>query len=414
MRIAVILPHLPDLSGESGTSSISGASIALKVFLRLYANDPGVETLELFVAPRDLLNPAAIRKLAADLLEPSNLGKGKLEFHSLYSLPELWSDGHARVIHTDDLHALARDRDLRDRFATGPTVIACDIHCMGHRSISDSIRLVAQMPSNRFDRIYATSHASARSTEATFKAIGAPGHTVIEVRPRMIDGTGLRPCANPGEKAALRRTLGFSESDVVALVVGRMTPATKADFVVLTEVFAAQSRPSHHLVIAGHEEIIGYGKTVYDTAVKHGAAGRVHVRGGFGIGARGDLYRASDFLVFPADSGNEVFGQAAVEAMACGIPVLATDWDGLKDTVEDGVTGIRVPTYAPPRLGRFDSLTSVADDLTTLLLRAQATVVDRSAFGSAFEKLLNDAELRARMGIAGAAVFHTKFLPEML
>ena len=30
--------------------------------------------------------------------------------------------------------------------------------------------------------------------------------------------------------------------------------------------------------------------------------------------------------------------------MAAGLPVVVTDWDGFRDTVEDGVTGFRIPT----------------------------------------------------------------------
>ena len=45
------------------------------------------------------------------------------------------------------------------------------------------------------------------------------------------------------------------------------------------------------------------------------------------------------FSLFCVNSINESFGVAAVEAMACGIPVIASDADGFKEVVEDGVTG---------------------------------------------------------------------------
>ena len=45
-----------------------------------------------------------------------------------------------------------------------------------------------------------------------------------------------------------------------------------------------------------------------------------------------------------ADNIQETFGLVVIEAMACGLPVVASDWDGYRDLVEDGVTGLLVPT----------------------------------------------------------------------
>jgi glycosyltransferase involved in cell wall biosynthesis len=43
----------------------------------------------------------------------------------------------------------------------------------------------------------------------------------------------------------------------------------------------------------------------------------------------------------------ESFGVSAVEAMACGVPVVASDADGFRETMEDGVTGFLVPRHDP-------------------------------------------------------------------
>ena len=76
------------------------------------------------------------------------------------------------------------------------------------------------------------------------------------------------------------------------------------------------------------------------------------------------LYAASDVFVSPADSPSESFGLTIVEAMACGRPVVASDWDGYKDTVRHGEDGFRIPTYAPPPgdgLGRGGTMTPPAE-----------------------------------------------------
>lgn len=60
---------------------------------------------------------------------------------------------------------------------------------------------------------------------------------------------------------------------------------------------------------------------------------------------RNELYNISDVFVSPVDNIQETFGITPIEAMAAGIPQVVSDWDGYRDTVQDGVTGYRIATY---------------------------------------------------------------------
>jgi glycosyltransferase involved in cell wall biosynthesis len=82
----------------------------------------------------------------------------------------------------------------------------------------------------------------------------------------------------------------------------------------------------------------------------------------------GPYYERASIVVVP--SRREGYGVVAREAMAYGRAVVATDVGGLPDAIEDGVTGLLVP----PR--------------------------DPAALRAALERLLSDADLRARLGVA--------------
>ncbi len=67
---------------------------------------------------------------------------------------------------------------------------------------------------------------------------------------------------------------------------------------------------------------------------------------------RNDAWAAADIFVTLADNIQETFGLTPIEAMAAGLPVVVTDWNGYRDTVRDGIDGFRIATWAPePGMG---------------------------------------------------------------
>jgi glycosyltransferase involved in cell wall biosynthesis len=76
-----------------------------------------------------------------------------------------------------------------------------------------------------------------------------------------------------------------------------------------------------------------------------GLTERCRFVGSIGRGDVATLLRSSD--VAACTPWYEPFGMVVVEAMACGVPVVGTDVGGLRDTIEDGVTGLRVRPRSP-------------------------------------------------------------------
>jgi D-inositol-3-phosphate glycosyltransferase len=83
-------------------------------------------------------------------------------------------------------------------------------------------------------------------------------------------------------------------------------------------------------------------------AERLGLGGRVHLRGQVTPRDLPALYRSADLVV--CVPWYEPFGIVPLEAMACGVPVVASAVGGLVDSVVDGVTGVHVPPRRPDLL----------------------------------------------------------------
>ena len=155
----------------------------------------------------------------------------------------------------------------------------------------------------------------------------------------------------PHEREAARAALGIAADEVVALFVGRLSFHAKAHpHAMYAGLQAAAQRTGRKLVLIQS----GWFATEHIKAAFGDGAARAcpDVRALFTDGKDPDRRRqswaAADLFVSLADNIQETFGLAPIEAMAAGLPVVVTDWDGYKDTVRDGVDGFRIPTWMLP------------------------------------------------------------------
>jgi phosphatidylinositol alpha-mannosyltransferase len=98
-------------------------------------------------------------------------------------------------------------------------------------------------------------------------------------------------------------------------------------------------------------------------------------------------YGAADVFVAPA-TGQESFGYVLVEAMAAGLPVVASDIAGYREVVRSGIEGLLVPPGDPPRLAE-----AVAGVLSDPVLAARLSEAGRArAAGFGWDRIVPGIE----------------------
>jgi hypothetical protein len=224
--------------------------------------------------------------------------------------------------------------------------------------------------------------------------------------PLGVEAQKFSPAA-PDERAARRRALGVADDEVMVLFVGRLAHHAKAHPFPMFQALAQAVRDTGqktHLVLSGWAANDAILRAFVEGAREFAPNVRLTVVDGTRPDTRFAVWQAADVFTSLSDNIQETFGLVIIEAMASGLPVVATDWDGYRDLVEHGVTGYLVPTIM------LDGAT--ADTTARLIMEeinydqflaecSQAVAVDVAETAAAFARLLRDGDLRKRMGAAG-------------
>ncbi|WP_197085246.1 D-inositol-3-phosphate glycosyltransferase [Saccharothrix sp. ST-888] len=168
----------------------------------------------------------------------------------------------------------------------------------------------------------------------------------------------------PGDgRAAARRRLGLGPEALVVLFAGRIQPLKAPDMLLRAVAELVLLRPElrERLVVPVIGGLSGSGAD-YPARCRQLAAGLgisdlVRFQPPVGQRELADWYRAATVLAMPSHS--ESFGLVALEAQACGTPVLAANVGGLSVAVDDGITGRLVRGHDPADYARV--LAELAD-----------------------------------------------------
>ena len=356
-RVAVLSVHTSPLeqpgTGDAGgmnvyivetSKRLAEAGVAVEIFTRATSSDlppvvelhPGVTVRHLTAGPFEGLGkddlPSQLCALTSGVLraEAQHEPGWYDVVHSHYWLSgqvgwlatERWG---VPLVHT--AHTLAKVKNLALADGDAPEPL---------RRVVGEQQVVAAA-----DRLVANTFDEARQLITLY---AAEPSRVVTVAPG-VDLEHFRP----GEASGARTRLGVPPDAVLLLFVGRLQPLKAPDVLLRAAAELLQRDPSLQgrlqvAVVGGpsgngqHEPELLYRLAAeLDLPVRFEApSGPERLR---------DWYVAADLVAVP--SHNESFGLVALEAQACGTPVVATDVGGLRTTVDHGVSGLLVPGHDP-------------------------------------------------------------------
>lgn len=213
-----------------------------------------------------------------------------------------------------------------------------------------------------------------------------------------------------------RAELGIAPEDLCVLTVGRLSAHAKANPVPSWIALEEASRQTGKRVVwlcAGWFATPAQRQAYERGAAVHCPSVRCILVDGRRPDVRAEIWFAGDVFLSLVDNIQESFGLAPVEAGAHALPAVVSDWDGFRETVEQGVSGFRVSTTL--------SAAGTGADLAVCHMTGSVnydryvggvsllTAVDIGDAVQVLVALFQRPDLRRQMGVAGRAAAEARF-----
>jgi glycosyltransferase involved in cell wall biosynthesis len=393
-----------DPAGVAVNNTVFGSKVAVKDLLKAMMQFSTSE--ELVFSYVDMYYQHIATQRMHRQLKKSNEAGTDLKFVNRIDMLQKGVKIESDIIHdlySDFFHTL----HLREHYSSKKPPITYTIHCASSPNYSYGYYLVNLLSGlQSYDSMICTSKAVKEAVhiqlEQMLFAFNRLYNTKLtyngrlDVIPLGVDRSKIYPVNQREARAALN----LSDDAFVILYFGRISAFDKADILPLIKVFKRLLNNNLDreltLIVAGtdYQEKSSY-PAIESYISKMQIGNHIRLLKTFDFDKRNLLYSAADVFTSPIDSIQETFGLTPIEAMACGVPQIVSDWDGYKDTVRHEITGFKVPTYWS-RCDRDISLfpTAVANEfghesVYSHFLLSQSVAIDLELYEAYFQRLID-------------------------
>ncbi len=293
---------------------------------------------------------------------------------------------------------------VRSQLSRHPFVISGVTHSLGTQQFLDWALLNSANGVLVDDCLVCTTPTAQAVVESAFARLRtavpgfrAPATTVIPF--------GVSSVPAQASHTQCRAQLRLDPQTVMVLSLARFNPNFKMDLrpvLRLASLVLERAGGPLQFVLAGSSGDGEYLRYIREQARAAGLDGPVVFAPDPDESEKARLLTAADVFLSLSDNLQETFGLTVVEAMAAGLPVVASDWDGYRSLLEDGVSGYLVPTKGLAPDAAWEAALALRYDSLVHLFSAQTTAVDLEVAAERLLALAADAGLRQRMGAVAA------------
>lgn len=402
--------------------SILGRRVANTAFLdTLLKEDPFDEYHFFPGAMRDC--NALTEKISAKF--PELIEKGRIKIFDRRELPQKIGNSSYFCFHQSDCILYPPHlANVRNRYSKSIFPITSTTHSLSYSNYGQAFLAHLWAGTSKRDCIVSTSRPGVEVVKNYFNFLRRGYGLEEECFPspqirRIPLGIDVEQFKAPDKasslEAAKRLKIASEQTEKCTriLVFGRISHFSKMDILPLFRAIrkgfsSGIARDSVQLILAGWlDDDDNFQTTLEDLARNIGLKLSIFARPS--EETKLDLYRAADIFVSIADNPQETFGITVLEAQAMGLPVIVSDYDGYRDLVKPEKSGLLIPTIGPETTSATDIMAPLTYDNNYHLQLAQVTAVETPALAAALLRLINDPQLRQKMGHAGIKRVHEKY-----
>lgn len=223
-------------------------------------------------------------------------------------------------------------------------------------------------------------HLSVVCRQSYFHALGlGVSAGQLSCNPNGVDTDAFRPRARPAD--GLRAALGIPAAAKVVGFLGRLSPEKGPEVFLRAALLASAKVPDAHFVFVGEGPLAA---TLRETIARVHLQDRVHL-----AGLRQDVAAVlNDFDMLVSSSHSEAMPLAVMEAMASGLPVVATRVGGLPDMIDQGQSGWLVaPDDYEAIADRMQQILLTPGELARMGAAARQRTVEKMALSDSVERV---------------------------